>query len=247
MNVGDLATRKVLAISPRQSLREAGRVMTERRVGSAVVLGDGGSLVGIFTERDMLQAVGTGIDVDAARVEELMTREVVTVGPHWEVYEAAAEMADRHIRHLVVTEDGRIVGILSVRDLLIAGQRVELGSGNWAVFRDPVTFSVRERRRLQRSLLQLRGGSTWEFVEQVEQFASLHQLSGGSTLDLDDLIGHLVGSWSFDIPLPADGEALRALPPDDYQRLREAVLDDLPDLQRVVHPAPGWRRREIRR
>jgi hypothetical protein len=157
-----------------------------------------------------------------------MTRDVATIGPDWEVYEGAAEMTARHIRHLVVCDDGGVLGMLSVRDLLVAGQRVELADGNWAVLRDPVTFTVRERRKLQRMLLQVRG-------------------DGAGDLDLDDVIGLVVGSWSFDADLPARGEEVRSIPPSDYVLLRAAVLDELADLQRSVHPAPGWRRREARR
>ncbi len=133
-------------------------------------------------------------------------------------------MAARHIRHLVVCENGHVLGVLSVRDVLLAGQRVELTGGNWVVLRDPLTFPVRERRRLQRYLLMLRGTDPAEF-------------------ELAGLIGLLVGSWSFAAPLPAESEGLRSLPAADYERLRTAVLAELPDLQRAVHPSPGWRRR----
>ncbi len=223
MKVGDLATTDVVAVGPGQSLRQAAQVMMEHRIGSAVVLA-GGALAGILTERDLLQAVATGTDLDRTRVERLMTRNVITIGPDWEVYEATSEMAARHIRHLVVCENGHVLGVLSVRDVLLAGQRVELTGGNWVVLRDPLTFPVRERRRLQRYLLMLRGTDPAEF-------------------ELAGLIGLLVGSWSFAVPLPAESEGLRSLPAADYERLRTAVLAELPDLQRAVHPSPGWRRR----
>lgn len=222
VKVGDLASGRVVTAGPHQSVREATRSMHEHGVGSVVVLDDE-QLVGILTERDVLHAVATGRDVDATTVGELMTREVVTAGPDWEVYEAAAEMTAQRIRHLVVTRGPRVLGVLSIRDLLLAGQRVELTDGNWAVLRDPLTFTIRERRRLQRALLLLDRGP----VRQV---------------DLDGLIGELVGSWSFDVPLPADAEALAAVAASDRELLREAVREDLPDLQRAVHPAPGWRR-----
>jgi len=223
VKVGDLATTDVVAVGPGQSLRQAAQVMMEHRIGSAVVLA-GGALAGILTERDLLQAVATGTDLDRTRVERLMTRNVITIGPDWEVYEATSEMAARHIRHLVVCENGHVLGVLSVRDVLLAGQRVELTGGNWVVLRDPLTFPVRERRRLQRYLLMLRGTDPAEF-------------------ELAGLIGLLVGSWSFAVPLPAESEGLRSLPAADYERLRTAVLAELPDLQRAVHPSPGWRRR----
>jgi signal-transduction protein with cAMP-binding, CBS, and nucleotidyltransferase domain len=91
------------------------------------------------------------------RVGDLASREIVSVGPDWEIYEAAAEMAARRIRHLVVGEHGKVLGAVSVRDLLLAGQRVELGNGQWAQLRDSLTFTIRERRKLQRFLLALSG------------------------------------------------------------------------------------------
>ncbi|HEX2026795.1 MAG TPA: CBS domain-containing protein [Nitriliruptorales bacterium] len=223
VKVGDLASGRVVTAGPGHSVRQAARSMRDHGVGSVVVLDDGEQLVGILTERDVLHAVATGTDLDATPVAELMTLEVVTAGPDWEVYEAAAEMTAQRIRHLVVTRGQRVLGVLSIRDVLLAGQRVELTDGNWAVLRDPLTFTIRERRRLQRALLLLDRGP----VRQV---------------DLDGLIGELVGSWSFDVALPADAEALAALPESDRELLRDAVREELPDLQRAVHPAPGWRR-----
>ncbi len=222
VKVGDLASGDVVAVQPESTLRTAAACMHEREVGSVVVLDDE-KLVGILTERDLLRAAATRADLDRTTVGEFMTSEVVTVAPDWEVYEAAAEMTARHIRHLVVAEGERIRGVLSIRDLLLAGQRVPLSAGHSAVLRDPLTFTIRERRRLQRCLLELDAGQA-------------------AQLDLDDLIGELVGSWSFDLPLPADAEALASLVRTDYELLRAAVIEELPDLQRAVQPAPGWRR-----
>jgi CBS domain-containing protein len=221
VRVEDLATSAIVSVAPDQSVREVARAMADRGVGSAVVLTKD-RLVGILTERDVLKSVAHGTDLDATPAKEIMTAEVVTVGPDWEVYEAAAEMADKHIRHLVVAEDDRVAGVLSVRDLLLAGQRVELSEGGWVVLRDPLTFAVRERRKLQRYLLQL---------------------GGDAEPDLTDLTGLLVGSWSFDLPLPPDAQTLDKLPPVDRQALDAAVLAELPELQRAVHPSPGWRKR----
>ena len=222
MKVGDLATRTLITVDPQESLRGAAQEMMRHQAGSTVVLEEG-KLVGILTERDLLRAVAGGVDLDEARVGGLMTTDVVTVGPDWEVYEAASEMAARHVRHLVVTHGDDVLGVLSVRDVLLAGQRVELTPGNWAVLRDPLTFTIRERRQLQRYLLALRDSPPSEF-----------ELSG--------LIRLLVEKWSFEAAGP-DAEGLSSIPTTDYELLRTAVIAELPDLQRAVHPSPGWRRR----
>jgi CBS domain-containing protein len=233
VKVGDLAARHIVSVAPGQSVRQAARAMTGHEVGSALIFA-GERLAGILTERDVLHAVAAAADLDATPAKKIMTSDVVTVGPDWEVYEAAAEMSDRRIRHLVVSENDRVVGVLSVRDLLLAGQRVALGDGAWVVLRDPLTFTVRERRRLQRYLLQLRGSPRPE-PDGVPGLAD--------TPGLADLAGLLIGAWSLGLPLPPGATAIGTLPAQGQRALREAILEELPELQRAVHPAPGWRRR----
>lgn len=218
--VGDLVTRDPVAVAPGTALRDAAWLMNDNHVGSAIVINGDGALAGIVTERDLLRAVATHVDFDTQTVDELMTVDVIRAGPDWEVYEAAAEMSDRGIRHLVVGTADRVDGVVSIRDLLLSGQRIELTGSSWVVLRDPLTFSVRERRRLQRALLNL---------------------EGGASPNVDGLIHELVGSWSFDLPLPADAATLAQLDDKDHELLHAAVLDELPHLQRAVQPAPGWR------
>jgi CBS domain-containing protein len=93
--------------------------MAKHRVGSAVVQ-DAEMLIGILTERDVLNAVAHADDPEAVSVEQIMTADVVTVGPDWDLVEAARVMARRRIRHLVVYEGGQLLGVLSVRDVLPA-------------------------------------------------------------------------------------------------------------------------------
>lgn len=223
ITVGSLAARDPVVAAPSCTLREAARTMHEHGVGSVVVQEGDGDLAGILTERDILRAAATDVDLDEATVADTMSRDVITAAPDWEVYEAAASMSEHGIRHLVVMEGETVRGVVSIRDVLLSGQRVELSNGQWAVFRDPLAFSVRERRRLQRTLLELDGGS----LEEV---------------NVDRLIAELVGSWSFDTPVPKDPDALAQLSAADRQLLHAAVLDELPYLQRAVQPAPGWRR-----
>ncbi|MGI9017941.1 MAG: CBS domain-containing protein [Euzebya sp.] len=224
VTVGHLATGSVLTAEPDWTLRRAAQVMHAHHVGSTVIQGPDQSLLGILTERDLLRAAGTNTDLDSTTVEQFMTTDVITAEPDWTVYEAASTMSHHGIRHLVVTTDNKVTGVLSIRDVLLSGQRVELTNGAWAVLRDPLTFTVRERRRLQRVLLDLGGGP----LAQSEPAA---------------LIGELVGSWSFDLALPATAEMLEELDPADRSLLADAVLDEIPYLQLSVHPSPGWRDR----
>ena len=119
MKVRDVASSAVVAVGPAQSLREATQLMAKHRVGSAVVQ-DAEMLIGILTERDVLNAVAHADDPEVVSVEQIMTADVVTVGPDWDLIEAAKVMARRRIRHLVVYESGQLLGVLSVRDVLPA-------------------------------------------------------------------------------------------------------------------------------
>jgi CBS domain-containing protein len=117
MRVRDVASSSVVVVGPEHTVRDAARMMAQHHVGSAVVT-DAEQLAGILTERDVLKLVAQGADPDGATVADMMTRDVVTVGPDWDLVEAAEEMARRRIRHLVVFEGGQLLGVLSVRDVL---------------------------------------------------------------------------------------------------------------------------------
>jgi CBS domain-containing protein len=117
MRVRDVASSAVVVVGPEHTVRDAARMMARHHVGSAVVT-DAEQLAGILTERDVLKQVAQGSDPDGTTVADMMTRDVVTVGPDWDLIEAAEEMARRRIRHLVVFEGGQLLGVLSVRDVL---------------------------------------------------------------------------------------------------------------------------------
>ena len=117
MQVRNLMKSPVVSVDPEQSLQRAAQVMQEHGIGS-VVVEQAGQLAGILTERDVMHAAARLGDVSQARVSEHMTAPVVTASPNWDVTVAAAEMHDRHIRHLVVVEQGGALGVLSVRDVM---------------------------------------------------------------------------------------------------------------------------------
>ena len=116
MRVADVMTSASVTQSPADCLREAAAAMWKRQTGSLLIM-DGDAVVGIVTERDLMKAVARGDDLDATPVSAVMTRDVLTVAPDTTVAEAARHMATRWIRHLPVVVDGRLVGIVSQRDL----------------------------------------------------------------------------------------------------------------------------------
>jgi CBS domain-containing protein len=108
----------VLTVGPGHSLREAARMMTERGVGAAVVLDEESPGPGVVSERDILNSIGRGEDPDSERVGDHMSDTVISAAPDWSLERAAVEMSHRHIRHLVVVEQGELVGVLSMRDIV---------------------------------------------------------------------------------------------------------------------------------
>ncbi len=118
--VADLMTRDVLTVDPADSLGEAAEKMIDRNVG-ALVVSDFGNIIGIITERDILRAAAHRTSSAETRVRQWMTTDVVTVPPSMPADEAAKTMLDRNFRHLPVVQDGRPVGIVSIRDLVRRG------------------------------------------------------------------------------------------------------------------------------
>lgn len=122
MRVSEIMTNAAVTDSPEDTLADAARKMWHSQTGSLLVL-DGEDLVGIVTERDVLRAAARGARFEDVRISEVMTKDIVSVPPGTSVREAAKIMADRWIRHLPVLDSGKLVGVLSQRDLagLLAG------------------------------------------------------------------------------------------------------------------------------
>ena len=114
--LADVMTRGVFTVERGLPLREAAAQMAQRSVGAAIVL-EGERLLGILTERDVLRAVGADRD-RTATVEDCMTKHPETVEPSDTPDHAAALMIHGGFRHLPVVDGGRVVGIVSIRDLM---------------------------------------------------------------------------------------------------------------------------------
>jgi CBS domain-containing protein len=118
MQVQDGMSRVVLVVGPGHTLRDAARLMAERRVGAAVVLDPDTPGFGIITERDLVDGIGGGQDPDAELVHDHMSSDIVYAAPDWSLEEAAVTMVQRGFRHLVVVDGGELVGVLSMRDVV---------------------------------------------------------------------------------------------------------------------------------
>ena len=118
MQVRDGMSRVMATVGPGHTLRDAARLMHQRRVGSAVVSDPEAAGPGILTERDILNALGAGQDPDIERVADHLTADLVFAAPDWSLEEAAAAMVRGRFRHLIVIDNGEAAGILSVRDIV---------------------------------------------------------------------------------------------------------------------------------
>ena len=114
--VADHMTSGVLTIAAGATLGEAAAKMAERGVGAVVIL-EGDSVAAILTERDVMKAVAAGQDGSAA-VAEWMTKHPDTIEPDDTTDHAATLMIHGGFRHLPVVDGGRVVGIVSIRDLM---------------------------------------------------------------------------------------------------------------------------------
>ncbi len=117
MKVSEVMTEATVTDSAGDTLAEAARKMWTQQTGSLLVVDESEDLMGIITERDILRAVGTGMALDGATVADVMSKDLTTVSPSTTLREAAKLMADNWIRHLPVVDSGKVVGIISQRDL----------------------------------------------------------------------------------------------------------------------------------
>jgi CBS domain-containing protein len=118
MQVREGMSEVVLTVGPAHTLREAAERMVEKGTGAALVTDDEMPVPSIVTERDILTSLALGEDPDAELVSNHMSEGVVSAAPDWSLERAAAEMSKRGIRHLVVFDEGDLVGVLSIRDIV---------------------------------------------------------------------------------------------------------------------------------
>jgi CBS domain-containing protein len=115
--VAEIMTEASVTDAPGETLQSAAHRMWRQQTGSLLIM-EGDSLVGIITERDIMRAVARGAETANTVVSELMSKDVQHVPPTTTIHEAARLMAARWIRHLPIVEDGRVLGVVSQRDLV---------------------------------------------------------------------------------------------------------------------------------
>lgn len=124
MTIASLLARKgvkVVTVEPEQQIRRALALLAEHNIGALVVVDVGGRPIGILSERDIVRAaVRDERGVFDKPVSALMTRNVIVGVPQDDLTSVGATMTERRIRHLPVVEQGRLVGIISIGDVVKA-------------------------------------------------------------------------------------------------------------------------------
>jgi CBS domain-containing protein len=111
-----LMSTKLITVGLDATVAEAAQLMSIHRVGAALVV-EGEALRGIFTERDIVRALAAEHDAASHSVTDWMTSNPVSLSPDATITEALHQMLDAGFRHLPVVRDGRLIGIVSIRDL----------------------------------------------------------------------------------------------------------------------------------
>lgn len=115
--VGEIMTRDVVTVEPDDPVERAVRLMVDHGIG-AVVVQEAGRAVGVFTERDLTRGILEHADMLGWRVGNAMSAPVVSTEPDQQIVDAFGLMNDKGIRRLAIIENGRLVGIVTERDLL---------------------------------------------------------------------------------------------------------------------------------
>jgi CBS domain-containing protein len=122
VKVSDILAAKgprVVTVRPSETIGALSQRLRENHIGAAVVSANGQAVDGVISERDIAYAVAIHqADLHTLPVSQLMTRTVITCAPHESVANVASTMRARNIRHIPVEEEGRLVGMVSIRDVL---------------------------------------------------------------------------------------------------------------------------------
>jgi len=122
MTAGKILSHKgsdVVTIRPEDTLEAAVRVLRDKRIGAAVVLGDDGQPAGVFSERALVRMVADhGAAALSMPVSSAMTRGLITAEPGAHVDDLMAMMTDRRVRHIIILESGRMTGVVSIGDVV---------------------------------------------------------------------------------------------------------------------------------
>ena len=123
MNIATILARKgmdIFTVRPEQNLREALGLLAQHNIGALVVVDPAGRPVGILSERDIVREAARNERLFAVTVTSIMTRDVVVGGPQDDLVSVGNTMTEKRIRHLPVVDRGKLVGMISIGDVVKA-------------------------------------------------------------------------------------------------------------------------------
>ncbi len=124
--------REVVSVAPTMTIQDLARLLGTRRIGAVLVQDTEGKVLGIISERDVVGAIGLhSAEALSMTVAQLMTTQVKTAAPSMSVEEAMGVMTQGRFRHLPVMDDGRLMGLVSIGDIVkarISAQEQEVDS-----------------------------------------------------------------------------------------------------------------------
>lgn len=121
----DSMNRNIVAVGPDDSVRKAVKLMASRNIGCVVSV-EKSKPLGILTERDIVRIVQKGIDLDKTRVSDIMSRKIISLESGSSIQSAVDILEKNHIKKLPVIERGRLIGIVTMTDLLKSMRRIEV-------------------------------------------------------------------------------------------------------------------------
>ena len=137
----DQKGRRVITIGPYHTLDVVLATLIQNSVGALVVQNRTGDLLGIITERDLMRVVYNGADLSTVRVEDVMTRDLVTSDPDCDIEYVMAEMTEGRFRHMPIVDEAGLAGIVSIGDIVKA--KLEYAEEEVMLYKDFVTLDWR--------------------------------------------------------------------------------------------------------
>jgi signal-transduction protein with cAMP-binding, CBS, and nucleotidyltransferase domain len=117
IKVGDIMTRNFVYCEPKTKVVDAAKKMIDKGVGSLIVKKEK-KIIGIITEYDILNALAKKKDLRGVKVEEIMTKKVITISPNKDIYDALIKMRKKDLRRLPVVKGEMVVGMITWKDII---------------------------------------------------------------------------------------------------------------------------------
>ena len=179
VKVGDVMTRSFVSVIPETPISECSKIMIAKKVGSLIIKSAAGKLEGIITEGDVIKAIAKYRDLSKIKAKEVMTRKVMTISPAEDMYEALKKMRGRKIRWLPVVIKDKVIGMLTVKDIL----RIEPSLFDIVAEFSPIkeeTEKLSLIKQRKKRMIEASGDEETEegICEECDSYGPLHDVDG---------------------------------------------------------------------